>query len=324
MNPMTIWCNGKFEEAVLKRLREGAGAHTLVVSAAAKASVLAAGSPDPALLEAEIAFGQPAPADCIRSTRLKWAQLTSAGYTRYDTGELRENFRGKGAALTTSSGVFADPCAQHLLAMMMALNRDLLGAYREQTTERGWRHKAQRQNSRLLTGSTVVLLGFGAIGRRLAHLLAPFACTVYAVRRQTRSEPGVRIVPEEDLTKVLALADHVVNILPENDSTANWVNARRLACFKQGARFYNVGRGTTVDQNALIEALQSKRLGAAYLDVMVPEPLPPESPLWVAPNCYITPHSAGGRTDEQDALVTHFLANLAAFEGGRPMADRVA
>ena len=112
--------------------------------------------------------------------------------------------------------------------------------------------------------------------------------------------------------------------LDENDSTTNWVNARRLACFKPGARFYNVGRGTTVDQNALIEVLQSGRLGSAYLDVMVPEPLPPEHPLWAAPNCYITPHSAGGRADEQDALATHFLANLAAFDSGLPMADRVA
>ena len=321
---MTIWCNGKFEEAVLKRLREGAKGHTLVVSAAAKASVLAPGVPDPALLEAEIAFGQPAPGDCIRSAKLKWAQLTSAGYTRYDTDELRENFRGKGAALTTSSGVFADPCAQHLLAMILALNRELLGAYREQSTDRGWKHKAHRQNARLLTGKTVLLLGFGAIGKRLAELLKPFGCTIYAVRRQTRSESAVRIVPEEDVTGVLALADHVVDVLPENSTTTNWVNARRLACFKPGARFYNIGRGTTVDQNALVEALQSGRLGAAYLDVMIPEPLPPEHILWTAPNCYVTPHSAGGRGDEQEALADHFLRNLAAFEAGRPLADRVA
>jgi phosphoglycerate dehydrogenase-like enzyme len=320
---MTIWCNGKFEGAALARLREGVGAHTLVVAADAKESVLSAGSPDPAMLEADIAFGQPVPADCIRSARLRWVHLSSAGYTRFDTVELREGFRGRGAALTTSSGVYADPCAQHVLAMMMALNRELLAAHREQAADRGWGQKVQRQHARLLTGRTVVMLGFGAIGRRLAGLLAPFACTIYAVRRQTRSEHGVRIVPEEDLTRVLALADHVVNVLPENDSTVNWVNARRLACLKPGARFYNVGRGATVDQGALIEALRSGRLGAAYLDVMDPEPLPPEHPLWTAPNCYITPHSAGGRSDEQEALVEHFLGNLAALDAGKPLADRV-
>ena len=102
------------------------------------------------------------------------------------------------------------------------------------------------------------------------------------------------------------------------------MNARRLACFKTGSRFYNVGRGTTVDQTALLESLQSRRLNAAYLDVTDPEPLPPEHPLWTAPNCFITPHTAGGRHDQDEALVDHFLANLAAFQAGRPLADRVA
>ena len=320
---MRIWCNGDFGEEGTALLAGGTRAHTLVLSAMRDSSVLAAGTRDPAIAGADIAFGQPDPADCVDNASLRWIEVSSAGYTRYDTDELRENFRGKGAALTTSSGVFADPCAQHLLAMILALNRELLGAYRDQTTERSWKHKAHRQTARLLTGRAVVLLGFGAIGRRLAELVEPFGCTVYAVRRQTRSEHGVRIVPEEDVTRVLALADHVVDVLPENATTENWVNARRLACFKPGARFYNVGRGTTVDQKALVEALQSGRLAAAYLDVMIPEPLPPEHPLWAAPNCYITPHSAGGRSDEKEALAEHFLGNLAAFEAGRPLEDRV-
>jgi len=115
----------------------------------------------------------------------------------------------------------------------------------------------------------------------------------------------------------------VVNILPENDSTIGYVNARRLACCKPGARFYNVGRGTTVDQTALLEALQSRRLDAAYLDVTDPEPLPVEHPLWTTPNCFITPHAAGGRYDEDEALVNHFLANLAAFQAGTQLTDRV-
>jgi phosphoglycerate dehydrogenase-like enzyme len=144
-----------------------------------------------------------------------------------------------------------------------------------------------------------------------------------AVRRQTRSERAVRIIPEERVSSALAQADHVVNILPENDATRNYVNARRLACCRPGARFYNVGRGTTVDQAALLDALRSGRLGAAYLDVTDPEPLPPEHALWTAPNCFITPHTAGGRHDQDEALVRHFLANLAAFERGGEMTDRV-
>jgi phosphoglycerate dehydrogenase-like enzyme len=84
-----------------------------------------------------------------------------------------------------------------------------------------------------------------------------------------------------------------------------------------------VGRGPTVDQDALVKGLQSGRIGAAYLDVMVPEPLPPEHPLWSAPNCFLTPHTAGGRDNVNIELVRHFLSNLRAFEAGAPMADRV-
>lgn len=319
---MTIWCNGKFGEAEMKRLREGAGSHRLIVAAGAQASVLAEGSPDPTFAEADIAFGQPAPSDCVRSGRLRWVQLSSAGYTRFDNDAVRESLRARGAALTTSSAVFADPCAQHALAMMLSLNRALPAWQRDQEAQ-AWNHKRRSRECRLLTGQTVLLLGFGSIGKRLAELLAPFSCTIYAVRRQTRSEPGVRIVPEEDLTRVLALADHVVDLLPQNEATLNWVNARRLACLKPRARFYNIGRGPTVDQDALLEALRSGRLAGAFLDVMTPEPPTPGHPLWTEPNCHITPHAAGGRPDEPQAIVEHFLANLAAFEAGKPLIDRV-
>ena len=147
--------------------------------------------------------------------------------------------------------------------------------------------------------------------------------TLIAVRRQTRSERGVRIIPEEGVSSALAEADHVVNILPDNASTRNYVNARRLACIKPGARFYTVGRGSTVDEAALLEALKSGRIGEAYLDVFETEPVPKDHVLWTTPNCYVTPHTAGGRHDQDFAIVKHFLRNLAAFERGEPMVDRV-
>lgn len=322
-SPLTIWCNGKFKDEAARLLHEGTKDHRLILSDTASASVLVAGKPDPALATADIAFGQPDAAECLRYPRLRWVEVTSAGYTRYDTPEFREQFRARGSAFTNASGVFADPCAQHVLAMMLALGRQLLRSHEDKLGAHGWHYTERRYHSRLLTGQTVVLLGFGAIGRRLAELFAPFGLTVYALRRQVRSERGVRIVPEEELTRVLPLADHVVNILPDNDATKNYVNARRLACFKPGARFYNVGRGTTVDQGALLEALRSGRLDAAYLDVFEPEPLPPDHALWEQPNCFITPHTAGGRSDQDEAIVKHFLANLAAFQRGGEMTDRV-
>jgi phosphoglycerate dehydrogenase-like enzyme len=133
----------------------------------------------------------------------------------------------------------------------------------------------------------------------------------------------VRIISAENISSALAEADHVVNILPENDATVGFVNSRRLACCKRGARFYNVGRGTTVDQPALIDALESGRLDSAYLDVTDPEPLPADHPLWSTKNCFITPHTAGGRHDQDEALVQHFLVNLKAFQRGSDLVDRV-
>jgi phosphoglycerate dehydrogenase-like enzyme len=318
-----IWCNGDFGPEAMGLLAEGTRAHRLVLSDKRSRSVLTAGPRDSTVLDADVAYGQPSPEDCIESASLRWVEASTAGYARYDNEAFREGMRSRGCIFTNASRAFSDPCAEHGLAMMLALSRQLLPSYREQLGDRGWLHSAMREQSRLLARQTVVMLGFGSIGRRLAELLVPFSMRIYAVRRQIRSETGVSIVPEGSLTKVLAEADHVVDVLPENEATRGYVNARRIACFKTGARFYNLGRGATVDQDALLRGLESGKVGAAYLDVTTPEPLPPGHPLWTAPNCFITPHSAGGHRDEGLSLVRHFLANLAAFEKGNAMTDRI-
>ncbi|HEY5078796.1 MAG TPA: D-2-hydroxyacid dehydrogenase [Opitutaceae bacterium] len=320
---MKIWCNGDFGPEGMALLAQGTRAHSLVLSGALHRSVLTPGQRDPALAEAEIAFGQPDPADCLANAGLRWIEVSSAGYTRYDNTAFRDAMKARGTVFTNASKVYADACAEHALAMMLAVGRQLLPSYGTQLGDHGWPQPERRTHSRLITRSTVVLLGFGAIGRRLADLLAPFGVRIYAIRRKIHSEPGVHVVPEEQMTKVLSEADHVVNVLPENDETMKYVNARRIACFKPGARFYNVGRGATVDQDALLEGLKSGRVGAAYLDVTSPEPLPPGHALWTAPNCFITPHTAGGRVDEGVGLVGHFLGNLSVFGTGSPMTDRV-
>ncbi|MSU65675.1 MAG: D-2-hydroxyacid dehydrogenase [Opitutus sp.] len=320
---LTIWCNAMFLEPERKLLVEGTRAHNLIISDKASTAVLAAGEPDPTLEGADIAFGQPNVTQCLASERLRWVEVTTAGYTRFDTPEFLEEFGRRGAAFSNVSTVFADPCAQHVLAMMLALGRRLHPSRQDQLTDHSWHYTERRFESQLLTGQTVLMLGFGAIGRRLAELLAPFGMTLIAVRRQTRSERGVRIIPEERVSSALGEADHVVNVLPENATTRNYVNARRLACCKPGAKFYNIGRGTTVDERALLEALRSGRISEAYLDVVETEPLPVNHPLWTTPNCYITPHTGGGRRDQDEAVVRHFLRNLEAFTRGQPMVDRI-
>ena len=322
---MLIWCNTRFQPQAQALLEDGLRrlGHRLMVSPEASAAVLKEGRRDPALAEADILLGQPPVADCLERRRLRWIEVSSAGYGRYDQDSFWESLRGRGVAFTNTSSVFADSCAQHALAMMLAAARQLPACVADQLGERSWNYAERRYACTRLTGSSVLMLGYGAIGRRLAELLAPFGCRLQALRRQTRSESGVRIVQVEALTRVLPEVDHIVNILPDNEATRAFVNARRLSCVKRGARFYNIGRGSTVDQRALLEALESGRLGAAYLDVTEPEPLPPEHPLWTAPNGWITPHIAGGRADQDEALVLHFLANLEAFGRGETLSDRV-
>lgn len=316
---LTIWINVRLADEAKRLLIENTREHQLIwVESSTEVADAESGG------EADIIFGQPSVKDCCENERVGWVELPSAGYTRFDTPEFRENFQAREACLTTASGVLADSCAQHALAMMLALGRMLLPSHQVQLGDRGWDRQPLRKEASLLTGQTVLLLGYGAIGKRLVELLAPFKMKVYAVRRQTRSERGVKIISEANLSTVMAEADHIVNVLPENDSTRGYVNARRLACCKRGARFYNIGRGTTVDEQAMREALLSRQLGAAYLDVFETEPLPPAHPLWETPNCFITPHLAGSYANQDVETVRHFLANLEKYQRGDfNLSDRV-
>jgi phosphoglycerate dehydrogenase-like enzyme len=322
---LTVWTNYILRpeaEALWQAALAPAGCR-LIKSANSSRFVLAAGTPDPALAEADIAYGQPDPDDVMKSPRLKWVAISTAGYTRYDRADFRTTMKQRGTLVTNASEVFADPCAQQVLAGMLALARNLPAQLRNQDGPREWRYFEDRYTNRVLTGQSVLLLGFGTIGRRLAQLLAPFGGRVRAFRRTPRGDEGVEIVTEAGLDAALAAADHVVDLLPESTATRDFMTAARFSQMKPGARFYNIGRGTTVDQAALIAALESGRLGGACLDVMEPEPLPPAHPLWRAPNCFITCHIGGGTGDQDEKLVRHFLENLQRFRRGEPLVDRI-
>ena len=322
---LTVWSNHELrpESAALLHAGLAQAGCKLIQSTASSRSVLTAGAADPALAEADIAYGQPVPEDLMKSPRVRWAAISSAGYTRYDRDDFRVAMQQRGTLVTNASAVFADPCAQQMLAGMLALARNLPEQLRNQDGPRAWRYFEDRYTARVLTGQSVVLLGYGTIGRRMAELLQPFGGRITAFRRTPRGDEGVAIVTEAGLAAALATADHVVNLLPDSPATRNFMTAARFAAMKPGARFYNVGRGTTVDQEALIAALRSGAVGGAYLDVMEPEPLPPAHPLWVAPNCFITCHIGGGTGDQDDKLARHFLENLRRFQTGEPLVDRV-
>ncbi len=115
----------------------------------------------------------------------------------------------------------------------------------------------------------------------------------------------------------------MIDILPDNAASRGFVNADLFSAMKRGAVFHNIGRGTTVDQDALVVALRSGRLSAAWLDVTEPEPLPEDHPLRMEPNCFITPHIAGGHHAEDETLVRHFLENFRRFVACEPLRDRI-
>ena len=316
---LTIWFNAHVPESTLDRLRTAIAPNQLLISSN-RTGNLAAGGPDPLLAQADIAFGQPDPDQLLSIPKLKWIQITSAGYTRYDRPDLLNGLKTRGVVFTNSSSVFDEPCAEHLLAFMLANVRAIPQSLRNQFTTRAWPIQQLRQQTRLLTGQSVLILGFGAIARRLTQLLSPLRMHIRAIRQKPRGDEPVPVFPISDLEKLLPDADHVINILPASNSTNLFMNAARFNVIKPGAVFYNIGRGTTVDQAALLSALTGGRLGGAYLDVTEPEPLPSDHPLWQAPNCYITPHIAGGHIDEFDRVVDHFLANFKAFQSGHNFA----
>lgn len=320
---LTIWCNARFPDAAQQQLLRGASPHKIIFARKLEASNLAAGAPDPDLAAADVAFGQPDVQAVISLPQLRWVHLTTAGYERFDNAELRAALHKRGAILTTTSSVYAEPCAQHCLAMMLSLARGLPMACDNQRTARGWPSREIRGRSLLLRKQNVLMLGFGAIGRRLAELLNPFGVYITAVRRTVTGFETVRCCLEADLLGVLPEADHIIDLLPGGDGTKNFMSADRFDLVKKGACFYNIGRGSTVDQDALLASLRSGRLGAAYLDVTDPEPLPPDHPLWTAPNCHITPHTAGGHDGEPVRIVRHFLTNLHHYIHDEPMRDRI-
>ncbi len=320
----TIWCNSDFDathSAELEQLRQGVVNHELLLYEASLDGQH--GEANEALHRADIVFGFPDVRTAVECQKLRWIQLITAGYTSFDHAWIKKALKERQVMLTNSSAVYAEPCAQHVMAMILALARGLPDALSDQRGQRSWPMSRLRPQLQLLNEQTVVILGFGAIAKRLAQLLRPFEVNLIMVRREIKGDELLKVVKVSQLEEFLPLADHVVNTLPANDASRNFLNAERLALMKRGAIIYNIGRGTTLDQNALMKELRVGRLSAAYLDVTEPEPLPPDHPLWETPNCFITPHIGGGHRREKERQVKHFLENLRRFERGEELQNRI-
>lgn len=250
-----------------------------------------------------------------RADALAWQHVTWAGVE----GILTEGLVDRGIVLTNSRGVSAANIAEHVLAMMLALGRAIPFFVRQQE-KREWRGWYERPAFYELTGQTVVLLGTGAIGHATAVRLRPFGCRIIGVRRRPEAVAGFdEVVGFDDLPRILPEADHVVSSLPMTPHTAGILSADLIRAMKPGAFFFNVGRGGTVDQDALIAALANGHLGGAGLDVTDPEPLPNDSPLWEMPNVLITAHTSGASPQVGERVKAILLENIRRYQAGEDL-----
>ncbi len=323
MNTLKIFSDSPLSPTDQQLLLDGSAPHEILFPKKAVTSVLGTPEPDPLFAEVDVAFGQPDLESITRSERLKWIQVSSAGFTRYDTPEFRALVRERGIIVTNSSSVYAEACADHVFAFMLAHSRCLPQALASHAANASPKWFQLRGDSVSLRGQSVVILGFGAIATLLVKLLAPYEMKITAMRRNPRRDEGVPLVTPDELPAALATADHVINILPDNVASRKFVNAECIARMKPGVVFHNIGRGSTVDQEDLLAALRSGQVGAAWLDVTEPEPLPADHPLRGEPNCFITPHTAGGHRGESQTLIRHFLRNLKNYQNGAELADRI-
>ncbi len=241
--------------------------------------------------------------------KLRFIQSISAGTDQYDKALLRE----RGIRLASAAGVNAQAVAEHAMALMLALSRRLPEA-RDNQNARRWRGMISEIAARedQLAGKTMLIVGLGRIGARLARLAQAFDMRVIATKRDTATgTAGADAVhPHHRLRELLGQADIVALTCPLTPETENLIDAAALAAMKPTAHLINVARGRVIDEPALIEALQQRRIAAAGLDVTREEPLAAASPLWAMPNVLITPHTAGETRAYEDAVIDILLENL--------------
>jgi D-2-hydroxyacid dehydrogenase (NADP+) len=250
-----------------------------------------------------------------RSPGLAWVHTHSAGLDRPIYPELM----ARGVAVTASLGANADVVAQTALGAVLALARRFPQLMAAQA-QRRWAPLVAGPLPPDLAGQQVVLVGWGAIARRLQPWLAMLGLKVSVVRRCAEpAGPGIDTLRYADLPRVLPAAQWLVLACPLSDETRRLVDAAALAALPTGAMLVNVARGEVVDQAALIDALRRGHLGGAYLDVFETEPLAPESPLWTLPNVVVTPHSAGQSAGHATRTAALFLDNLRRWLADEPL-----
>lgn len=269
------------------------------------------------IVDAEIAWldmAQMSPNDLVRQAKaLKWLFTMAAGVDSFDLRLLSD----RGVTLTNGSGLNSVAVAEYAVLGMLAAAKRYDQVVRL-TDRREWTDAAPGRGE--LDGSRALIVGFGAIGRRIAERLAAFNVAVTGVTRSGRDGT----LGADAWRARLGEFDWVVVAAPATGESHAMIGAAELAAMRPTAWLVNIARGDLVDQAALIAALRERRIGGAFLDTVTPEPLPPDHPLWAEENCLMSMHLSGR---SQTGLVARaqvlFLQNLAAYVAGRPMQNVV-
>ena len=272
-----------------------------------------------ALEQIDIAVAIDLPFDvATHAPSLRWVQGVGAGSAQLQSAGLA----AAGIRLTSAAGVNAVAIAEFAVGRVLQHWK----RFRE-FDDLQQRHVWGNSFGRQLAGATVGLIGLGNINAAVARRLQAFDVTVVATRRSAvpgATAPDVdALFPPTELHTMLAQCDAVVAAVPETPETARLMDAEAFAAMKPGAFFVNVGRGTLVDEDALIGALESGALSGAALDVASVEPLPPGHPLWGAPNLFLSPHAASAPDALFRNLIDLLCDNLARYVAGEPMLNEV-
>lgn len=268
----------------------------------------------------EVLFGYIPPSLLAGAERLRWLCAASAGVDHLLEDSL---WPSPDCLLSNSSGAYGPTISEHVLMVLLMLLRRM-PEYQADLRERRWSFYSP---IRSITGSRIVMLGTGDIGANTARRLKALGAFVTGVCRSGRSGEAAfdRVVPIGALDSVLPEADALIMALPATGETAGILSRERIALLPERAFVVNVGRGSAVDQAALAEALRAGRIAGASLDVMTPEPLPEDDPLWDCPNLLLTPHVSGnmslGLTCE--LAVEMFCADLERYANGEPLKNLV-
>ena len=258
--------------------------------------------------EAEVIVGSPRPDDLKKAIHLKWLQTPSSGVRPYTD---LSRYAHSDVLLTNARGTYGKQIADHVMGAIIANNHQFF-TYYDQMRSKLWKSYFPATD---IFDSTILIVGFGDIGENLAKRAKAHEMHVVVVKKTPIEKPSYvdHLETIENLDSLLPQADYVALCAASTDETNHLLNKERIALLKSDAYIVNVGRGSLIDEEALIDALESGKIGGAALDVTQEEPLAQSSKLWTLPNVFITPHSSGFSYSDPHKVFALFFENLGRY-----------